>query len=83
MQDQENQEIQPNPVHKYFNLEEGIFALLVILSLLGSVITDFNQHDGYAYWTFTNEVEHTDSLQEVINQVANRNAEALTNKSHS
>lgn len=81
MQDQENQEIQPNPVHKYFNLEEGIFALLVILSLLGIVITDFNQHDGY--WTFTNEVEHTDSLQEVINQLANRNAEALTNKSHS
>lgn len=51
MQDQENQEIPANPVHRHFNLEEGVFILLVILSLLGIVITDFNQDDGYAYWT--------------------------------
>lgn len=51
MQNEENQEIQPNPAHKHFNLEEAIFVLLVILSLLGIVITDFNQHDGYGYWT--------------------------------
>jgi len=51
-ENQDNQEIQPNPTHKHFNLEEGVFILLVILSLLGIVITDFNQHDGYGYWTF-------------------------------
>lgn len=33
--------------------------------------------------SFKNEVERTGSLQEVINQLAKRNAEALANKSHS
>lgn len=37
---------------RYFGLEQAIFILLVILSLIGIAITDFNPHDGYGYWLF-------------------------------
>lgn len=33
-----------------FRIEEGIFILLLILSLVGIGITDFSPHDGYGYW---------------------------------
>jgi hypothetical protein len=35
---------------RHFGVEEGIFILLVLLSLLGIVVTDFSPHDGYGYW---------------------------------
>jgi hypothetical protein len=33
-----------------FQLEEGVFILLLILSLLGISITHFSPEDGYGYW---------------------------------
>lgn len=33
-----------------FQIEEGIFILLLILSLVGIGITDFSPEDGYGYW---------------------------------
>lgn len=39
-----------NPVKSHFRAEQAIFILLVILSLLGIFITDFNPDDGYGYW---------------------------------
>jgi hypothetical protein len=38
------------PLKRYFSIEETVFILLMILSLVGIVITDFSQHDGYGYW---------------------------------
>ncbi len=40
------------PLKRYFGIEEAVFILLMILSLLGIIITDFSQHDGYGYWMF-------------------------------
>lgn len=45
-------EDQTAPPRRYFYLEQAVFILLVILSLLGIAITDFNPHDGYGYWLF-------------------------------
>lgn len=48
-----NQQEQPFGLQKrYFSIEEAVFILLMTLSLLGIVITDFSQHDGYGYWMF-------------------------------
>ncbi len=33
-----------------FQIEEGILIILLLLSLLGIGITDFNPDDGYGYW---------------------------------
>ncbi len=33
-----------------FQIEEGILILLLILSLVGTGITDFSPHDGYTFW---------------------------------
>ncbi len=33
-----------------FRIEEGIFILLLLLSLLGIGITHFSPEDGYGYW---------------------------------
>lgn len=33
-----------------FQIEEGIFILLLILSLVGIGVTDFSPEDGYGYW---------------------------------
>ncbi len=33
-----------------FQIEEGIFILLLLLSLVGIGITDFSPEDGYGYW---------------------------------
>ncbi|QPK62147.1 hypothetical protein IVG45_14935 [Methylomonas sp. LL1] len=41
---------QPLPSRRHFGIEEGVFILLIILSLLGIIITDFSVHDGYGYW---------------------------------
>ena len=38
------------PAHRHFGLEEAIFIILIILSLVGISITDFSRHDGYGYW---------------------------------
>lgn len=35
---------------RHIGLEEAVFIVLVILSLLGISITDFSPHDGYGYW---------------------------------
>lgn len=52
MQDEQMQETEQTAVkHRHFGLEEAIFILLIVLSLVGIAITDFSQHDGYAYWS--------------------------------
>jgi hypothetical protein len=38
------------PPPRRIGLEEAIFVVLVILSLIGIRITDFSPHDGYGYW---------------------------------
>lgn len=35
---------------RHFGLEEIVFIILVILSLLGIAITDYSPHDGYGFW---------------------------------
>lgn len=35
---------------RHIGLEEAVFILLVILSLVGIGVTDFSPHDGYGYW---------------------------------
>ncbi len=50
MQDNDIQDEQSSPHHRHFSIEETIFILMVILSLLGIVITDFSRPDGYGYW---------------------------------
>lgn len=51
MQDEQMPETeQTSHNHRHFGLEEAVFILLIVLSLVGIVITDFSQHDGYAYW---------------------------------
>ncbi|MCK9609105.1 MAG: hypothetical protein M0R33_21945 [Methylomonas sp.] len=35
---------------RHIGLEEAVFIILVILSLLGIRITDYSPHDGYGYW---------------------------------
>jgi hypothetical protein len=47
-----HQELQSVPPKRHFSIEETVFILLMILSVLGIVITDFSQHDGYGYWMF-------------------------------
>ncbi|OAH97863.1 hypothetical protein [Methylomonas methanica] len=42
----------PEQRRRYFGLEQAVFILLVVLSLLGIAITEFNPHDGYGYWLF-------------------------------
>ena len=43
---------QSSTPRRYFGIEETVFILLVILSLLGIFITDFSPEDGYGYWLF-------------------------------
>lgn len=38
------------PPTRHIGLEETVFIILVILSLLGISITDYSPHDGYGYW---------------------------------
>ncbi len=40
------------PRIRHFGLEQAIFILMLILSLLGMAVTDFSRHDGYQYWLF-------------------------------
>ncbi|MCQ8103340.1 hypothetical protein NP590_04405 [Methylomonas sp. SURF-2] len=35
---------------RHFGLEQAIFIIMLLLSLLGMVVTDFSRHDGYGYW---------------------------------
>ncbi len=51
LDDNNSADFQPRR-RRYFGLEQAVFILLVILSLLGIAITDFNPHDGYGYWLF-------------------------------
>lgn len=39
-----------NPAKRHFGIEQTVFILLVLLSLVGIFITDFNPDDGYGYW---------------------------------
>lgn len=48
--DPTNDQHTPESPTRHFGLEEGIFILLVILSLTGISITNFSVHDGYGYW---------------------------------
>ncbi|MDP1667313.1 MAG: hypothetical protein Q8L79_19580 [Methylobacter sp.] len=50
MRENDMQDEQSSPHRRHFSIEETVFILLVILSLLGIVITDFSRHDGYGYW---------------------------------
>ncbi len=43
---------EPLPQIRHFGLEQAVFILMLLLSLLGMVITDFSRHDGYGYWLF-------------------------------
>lgn len=38
------------PKKRHFGIESAVFALLILLSLLGIFITDFSPDDGYGYW---------------------------------
>jgi len=38
------------PGKRYVFIEQSVFILLVLLSLTGIYITDFNPDDGYGYW---------------------------------
>lgn len=38
------------PGKRYFVIEQIVFILLIILSLAGIYITNFNPDDGYGYW---------------------------------
>jgi hypothetical protein len=41
----------PNSLHRRrFRIEEGIFILLLLVSLLGISVTHFSPEDGYGYW---------------------------------
>lgn len=46
----DQQDQQTTPQRRHFGVEEGIFILMVVLSLLGIVVTDFSPQDGYGYW---------------------------------
>lgn len=46
----DQQDQQPASYRRHFGVEEAVFILLVLLSLLGIVVTDFSPHDGYGYW---------------------------------
>ena len=50
MQDNDIQDEQSSPHRRHFSIEETVFILMVILSLLGIVITDFSRSDGFGYW---------------------------------
>lgn len=39
-----------NPGKRHFGIEQTVFILLILLSLGGIFITDFNPDDGYGYW---------------------------------
>lgn len=42
----------PTPTRQHIGIEETVFILLAMLSLLGIFITDFSPEDGYDYWLF-------------------------------
>ncbi|MGZ4957967.1 MAG: hypothetical protein ACXV7J_01835 [Methylomonas sp.] len=44
------QDEQTVPQRRHFGVEEGIFILMVVLSMLGIITTDFSPADGYGYW---------------------------------
>lgn len=48
----DQQELQVSTYKRHFSIEETVFIVMMMLSLLGIVITDFSQHDGYGYWMF-------------------------------
>lgn len=48
----DKQEYLVRPYKRHFSIEETVFIVMMILSLLGIVITDFSRHDGYGYWMF-------------------------------
>ncbi|OAI17566.1 hypothetical protein [Methylomonas koyamae] len=39
-----------NPGKRHFVIEQVVFILLIVLSLAGIYITNFNPDDGYGYW---------------------------------
>ncbi|PPD03830.1 MAG: hypothetical protein CTY29_08150 [Methylobacter sp.] len=41
-----------NPEIRHFGIEQTVFILLILLSLVGIFVTDFNPDDGYNYWIF-------------------------------
>lgn len=48
--DQDNADTEPpSPPKRYFGIEETVFILLVILSLLGIFVTDFSPEIGRAH----------------------------------
>ncbi len=47
---QEPSEPDTDPGKRYVFIEQSVFILLVLLSLAGIYITDFNPDDGYGYW---------------------------------
>ncbi|PPD29867.1 MAG: hypothetical protein CTY19_16855 [Methylomonas sp.] len=40
------------PLRRHFGVEQTVFIIMLLLSLLGIVVTDFSRHDGYGYWLF-------------------------------
>ena len=46
----EDLDVENQPTKRYFGLEQTVFILLILLSLVGIFITDFNPDDGYGYW---------------------------------
>lgn len=50
MQDEPRPDSQFVEHRRRFRIEEGIFILLLLLSLLGIGITHFSPEDGYGYW---------------------------------
>lgn len=38
------------PARRHVGLEEAVFIILIVLSLVGIGVTDFSPHDGYGYW---------------------------------
>jgi len=51
MQYDQDEQASP-PQKRYFSIEETVFIVLMALSFLGLVITDFSRRDGYGYWMF-------------------------------
>lgn len=47
---QEPSEPDTDPGKRYVFIEQSVFILLVLLSMAGIYITDFNPDDGYGYW---------------------------------
>ena len=49
---QNNANHQDSTQSQHFAIEQIVFVVLMIMSLLGMVIMRFSQQDGYAYWLF-------------------------------